>query len=112
MRDLKIEVICSRRILTEVLSNTLRALSSDYRLVVGQFEILSAVRWARRAIKQERTSTESSHRRLNRWPPGEAAAGAGEEWRATTKHDGAEVEPILIDKTGLGKALRQDWSAN
>ena len=27
------------------------------------------------AIKQERTSTESSHRRLNRWPPGGAAAG-------------------------------------
>src|SRR5580698_2599745 len=43
--------------------------------VMSQFEILSAVRWARRAIKQERTSTESGHRRLNRWPPGEAAAG-------------------------------------
>ena len=38
--------------------------------------------------------------------------GAGEERRATTKHDGAEVESILIDKTGLGQALRQDWSAN
>src|SRR6476660_9763362 len=37
---------------------------------------------------------------------------AGEEWRATTKHDGAEVESILIDKTGLGQALRQDWSGN
>ena len=38
--------------------------------------------------------------------------GAGEEWRATTKHDGTEVESILIDETGLGQALRQDWSAN
>ena len=43
--------------------------------VVSQFEFLSAVRGARRATKQERTSTESSHRRLNRWPPDGAAAG-------------------------------------
>src|SRR5580704_4078860 len=42
----------------------------------------------------------------------ERRPGAGEEWLATTKHDGAEVESILIDKTGLGQALRQDWSAN
>ncbi|HVH61189.1 MAG TPA: hypothetical protein VM709_12675, partial [Candidatus Sulfotelmatobacter sp.] len=38
--------------------------------------------------------------------------GAGEEWRATTKHDGVKVESILIDKTGIGQALRQDWGAN
>ena len=42
----------------------------------------------------------------------ERRPGAREEWLATTKHDGAEVESILIDKTGLGQALRQDWSAN
>ena len=42
----------------------------------------------------------------------ERRPGAGEEWRATTKHNGAEVELILIDKTGLGQALRQDWSAH
>jgi hypothetical protein len=42
----------------------------------------------------------------------ERRSGADEEWRATTKHDGAEVESILIDKTGLGQALREDWSAN
>src|SRR5260370_19832728 len=42
----------------------------------------------------------------------ERRPGAGEEWLATTKHDGAEVESILIDETGLGQALRQDWSAN
>ena len=42
----------------------------------------------------------------------ERRPGPGEEWRATTKHDGAEVELILIDKTGMGQALRQDWSAN
>ena len=29
-----------------------------------------------------------------------------------TKHDGAEVESILIDQSGLGQALRPDWSAN
>jgi hypothetical protein len=32
----------------------------------------------------------------------ERRVGAGEEWLAATKHDGAEVESILIDKTGLG----------
>jgi hypothetical protein len=42
----------------------------------------------------------------------ERRPGAGEEWRAAPKHDGAEVESILIDKTGLSQALRQDWSAN
>ena len=42
----------------------------------------------------------------------ERRPGAGEDWPATTKHDGAEVESILIDKTGLGQALRQGWSAN
>ena len=42
----------------------------------------------------------------------ERRPGAGEEWPATTKHDGAEVESILIDKTGFGQALRQGWSAN
>src|SRR5437870_12833301 len=42
----------------------------------------------------------------------ERRPGAGEERLATTKHDGAEVEPILIDKTGLGQALRQDRSGD
>ncbi len=37
---------------------------------------------------------------------------AGEEWRAATKHDRVEVEPILVDKTKLGQASRQVWSAN
>ena len=41
--------------------------------VVSQFEFLSAARRASRAIKQERTSTESLHRRLNRRPPGGAS---------------------------------------
>jgi hypothetical protein len=35
-----------------------------------------------------------------------------EEWLATTKDDGAEVQSILIDKTGWGQAVRQDWSGN
>src|SRR5258706_47286 len=37
---------------------------------------------------------------------------AGEEWRATTKHDGAEVKAVLIDQTGLGQAVREDRPAN
>ena len=37
---------------------------------------------------------------------------AGKEWRAATKHDGAEIKLILIDQTGFGQALRQGWSAN
>src|SRR5262245_65685550 len=37
---------------------------------------------------------------------------AREEWLAVTKHDGAEVESILINKTKLGQASRQVWSAN
>jgi hypothetical protein len=43
---------------------------------------------------------------VERWP------GVGEEWRAATKHDGAEVELILVDETGLGQALREDWSGH
>jgi hypothetical protein len=42
----------------------------------------------------------------------ERRPGASEEWLATTKHDGAEVQSVLIDKTGFGQALRQGWSAN
>jgi hypothetical protein len=42
----------------------------------------------------------------------ERRQGAGEEWLATAKHDGAEVDSIFIDKTGVSQALRQDWSAN
>ena len=43
--------------------------------VVSQSEFLSAVRRVSRAIKRERTLTESRQRRLNRWPPGGVAAG-------------------------------------
>ena len=32
----------------------------------------------------------------------ERRPGAGEEWRAATKHDGVEVESILINKTKVG----------
>jgi len=31
----------------------------------------------------------------------ERRPGAGEEWRAVTEHEGAEVESILIDKTNV-----------
>jgi hypothetical protein len=42
----------------------------------------------------------------------ERRPGAGEERPAAPQHDGAQVEPILIDKTSPGQALRQDWAAN
>src|SRR5580704_10671273 len=38
--------------------------------------------------------------------------GAGEEWLAATKHHGAEVESILINKTKVGQASYQVWSGN
>src|SRR5262245_66166473 len=38
--------------------------------------------------------------------------GAGEEWRAVTEHDGAEVQSILINKTKVGQGLRQVWSGD
>ena len=31
---------------------------------------------------------------------------------AATEHDGAKVKSILIDKTKVGQASRQVWSAN
>jgi hypothetical protein len=34
---------------------------------------------------------------------------AGEERRAVTEHEGAEIESILINKTEVGQALRQAW---
>src|SRR5262249_48060504 len=37
---------------------------------------------------------------------------AGEEWLAATKHDGTEVESILINKTKVGQASCQAWSGN
>src|ERR1700733_3596998 len=37
-------------------------------------------------------------------------AGAGEEWRAMTEHEGADIKSILINKTKVGKASRQVWS--
>ena len=42
----------------------------------------------------------------------ERRPGAGEEWLAATKHDGVEVESILIDKTNVGQASRQVWSGD
>src|ERR1700686_3112526 len=42
----------------------------------------------------------------------ERRPGAGEEWRAATKHEGAEVESILINKAKVGQASCQVWSCN
>jgi hypothetical protein len=38
--------------------------------------------------------------------------GPAKEWLATTKHDGVEVEAILINKTKVGQASCQFWSCN
>src|ERR1700691_3020402 len=42
----------------------------------------------------------------------ERRPGAGEEWLAATKNDGAEVKSILINKTKRGYAFCQVWSGN
>src|SRR6266567_5125739 len=42
----------------------------------------------------------------------ERRPGAGEEWPATTEHDGVEVDSILVNKTKVGQASCQDWSGN
>ncbi len=42
----------------------------------------------------------------------ERRPGADEEWLAATKHDGAQVESILINETKLGQASCQVWSGN
>jgi hypothetical protein len=50
------------------------------------------------------------NRVLANWIAGHKAErrpGAGEEWRAVTEHEGAEVESILINKTKVGQASRQ-----
>src|SRR5579859_4689888 len=40
----------------------------------------------------------------------EPRPGAGEERLAMTKHDGMDVESILIDQTKVGQAPCQAWS--
>src|SRR5208337_4990740 len=42
----------------------------------------------------------------------ERRPGAGEEWLAATKHDGVEVESILINKTKVGEASCEVRSGN
>src|SRR5262249_47104307 len=52
---------------------------------------------------------------LTNWIAGHKAErrpGAGEEGLATAQHDGVEVEAILINKTKVGQASRQVWSAD
>ncbi len=42
----------------------------------------------------------------------ERRPGAGEEWPATTEHDGVEVDSILVNQSEAGQASCQDWSGN
>src|SRR5215469_13221081 len=79
---------------------------------MSQFEFPSAVRWV---LARLSGNVGQPNQVIGDYIAGhqvERRPGAGEEWLATTKHDGAEVQSILIDKTGFGQALRQGWSAN
>ena len=42
----------------------------------------------------------------------ERRPGAGEIWLAVTKHDGVQVDPILIDQAKFGEAARQVRASN
>src|SRR5579872_3329442 len=42
----------------------------------------------------------------------ERRPGAGEEGRAATKHEGAEVQSVLVNQAKVGQALCQAWSGN
>src|SRR5262245_51279010 len=42
----------------------------------------------------------------------ERRPGSGEIWLAVTKHDGVQVDSILIDQAKFGEALRQAWASN
>jgi len=42
----------------------------------------------------------------------ERRSGSGEIWLAVTKHDGVQVDSILIDQAKFGEALRQARASN
>src|SRR5262245_22859655 len=42
----------------------------------------------------------------------ERRPGSGEIWLAVTKHDGVQVDSILIDQAKFSKAVRQVWAGN
>ena len=42
----------------------------------------------------------------------ERRPGSGEIWLALTKHDGVQVDPILIDQAKFGEAVRQVRASN
>ena len=42
----------------------------------------------------------------------ERRPGPGEIWLAVTKHDGMQVDSILIDQAKFGQAVRQVWAGN
>src|SRR6185436_12530292 len=42
----------------------------------------------------------------------ERRSGSGEIWLAVTKHDGVQVDSILIDQAKFGEALRQGRAGN
>ena len=42
----------------------------------------------------------------------ERRPGAGEIRLAVAKHDGVQVDPILVDQAEFGEASRQGWAGN
>src|SRR3954468_2198488 len=42
----------------------------------------------------------------------ERRPGSGEIWLAVTKHNGVQVDSVLIDQAEFGEALRQVWASN
>src|ERR671933_1720977 len=42
----------------------------------------------------------------------ERRPGSGEIWLSVAKHDGVQVDPILIDQAEFGEASRQGWASN
>src|SRR5256885_2413762 len=90
--------------------------------VVGQFEIrvstlsgpVESAQSAGRVSRLSRNVRQSDHVLGNSIAGHqvEGRSGAGEEWPATTEHDGVEVDSILVNKTKVGQASCQGWSGN
>src|SRR5690349_21648516 len=69
---------------------------------------------ARRVVRLSRSVGQPNHILAN--PiishKAEPRPGSGEIWLAVTKHDGVQVDSILIDQAKFGEALRQVRASN
>ncbi len=78
------------------------------------FDIVKSTREAEDRFRSRRHVGQPDHVLVHLIAGDEAErwARAGEEWLAATKHDGVEVESILINKTKVGQASCQAWSGH